>query len=166
MWLIRETNARDAFSRDAASFVETPCSSVKTTVVAYTRRDNTVSYYSPRLECTYSVDGSTYSVDSKQSKLDFSRWSTKEDARAEATHYLRSVTPHAYYDPDDPERGAMSRNVESAGGGIVFPMVMFAPVAVGFVVFFLIRLGLFVRARRQARLAGEDFPSARVVHEE
>jgi hypothetical protein len=110
-WLIKEAIDRDAFIRDAESFVEAPCSEAWTTVTSTERRNNHRSY-TPVLVCNFFVDDRAYSVDSNQSNLSLGWWSTEDAALARGRHYLAQVTPHAYYDAHDPNRAAMSRDVD------------------------------------------------------
>jgi len=148
-----------ALYRDVLGFVETPRTQVRTGTI----RDHPPRahiYYMPLLICEYQVGDSRLETDNSNSELGFAIYHSRDLALA-AAEQARTLPQHAYYDPHDPARAAMSREVYYNDG--YWAIVGIAGLAAALGVFSLIAFA--IRGRRlllRGRREHDDFPSARV----
>ena len=148
--------AGHALHRDAPGFVVTPCTHVRVGTMHYRHS------YEPMLFCTYEVDGTQREIDSDGSELDFAFYQTRDGALAAAKQRMHAVPQHAFYDPLDPTRAAMSRDTRYSDAFWVFVVLaVFAGLlGIASLIAFAIRARRFTQPERRERA---DFPSATVI---
>ena len=148
-----------ALHRDAPGFAETPCTHVEPGAAEHQGRYST--YFEPLLVCDFSVDHQQHRTDSRYSELGFTTYRAKDKAIAAAKQRAAGNPLHAYYDPHEPARATMSRDVK-------YDAYEWVLIAIGALLVLLGILGAVlgtvhaVRGYRRARRARADFPSAQV----
>ncbi|MFT3698446.1 MAG: hypothetical protein QM831_35205 [Kofleriaceae bacterium] len=140
-----------ALRRDVASFSEAPCNDLDFGSIEHGKPRR----YRPILFCTFTVSGVQYHVTSEFAVL-MPDATSADSAKQVGRDWIQAHPAVAYYDPANPGRAVMSREVVFRDEYVMFGLGLISLIWMG------VWLSMVIKDRRAGRRSKVELPEARL----